>query len=565
LKDDPTTNEQLETEFTSGMGTAEIVRQEEIEVGGVPATLVEVSDNIDGVDVAGLVVVAMASDRQAFTFVAISPVERWEGEVLPQAEALLGSIEFFEPVEAALEPETPPDTTAPQGTGIEINQWATAAVASSEYGVESWSAMHATGAPNTNECGDVGTAWASYETTEIEWIELDYDTEVVPTQVNIHQTYNPGYITEVLLIELDGTEHSIYQATGALESECPFVLSIPITDVDMTVGVMSLRIILDQSALGSWSEIDAVEMVGYAMDGATVPAGSGGEVAWRVGGSNIFNEGEYGNFSAMAVGEDGLLYMFDENQGILVFDADGSLVNTIKNDEIFSVKDIKFGADGNLYIADWGNSAVFVMSKDGEIVNRFGEAGTGDGQFGTFSPVSLAIAPDGRVFVMDENELDGQTVMRMQIFSPDGKFLDSFPVVDENNEGFKADGMLFGQDGNLYMVGFSGSYILVYSPDGDMIGTVGGTDGNIYAPQEIAIDDDGNFYVLLSFDSKVLKLDPGGNLLQSYGSSAGDDDTEWEPGQLYMPSALAVLPDGSLIFVGDSSGKYSFLTVFKGE
>jgi hypothetical protein len=52
----------------------------------------------------------------------------------------------------------PPAPPAPTGM---IRQWASSAVASSEYSPTSWSAAQATGAPNTFDYGDIATAWVT--------------------------------------------------------------------------------------------------------------------------------------------------------------------------------------------------------------------------------------------------------------------------------------------------------------------------------------------------------------------------------------------------------------------
>ncbi|MBN1977322.1 MAG: hypothetical protein JW918_07970 [Anaerolineae bacterium] len=156
-----------------------------------------------------------------------------------------------------------PAATAKPPRGDSISQWAISAVASSEYGASDWSAMQATGAPDTPECGDQVTAWASAESNTVEWIELTYDTPVRPTEVNIFQTYNPSQVVKVELIDTESTYHEIYAREPELIEECPYVISIPMVDFDYIVT--GIRITIDQSVLEiGWNEIDAVELVGVA-------------------------------------------------------------------------------------------------------------------------------------------------------------------------------------------------------------------------------------------------------------------------------------------------------------
>jgi hypothetical protein len=164
----------------------------------------------------------------------------------------------------APEPTNPPEpTTPPRPLGGSTRQWAVSATASSQYGDEGWAAKQATGAPDTPECGDSTTAWATENNDSVDWIELDYDTPVLPIEVNIVQTYSPNQVVKVELRDLQGEYHTVY--TGAPQDEsadCPFVLHIPVEGADKQVD--GVRITVDQSVLQDWCEIDAVELVGVA-------------------------------------------------------------------------------------------------------------------------------------------------------------------------------------------------------------------------------------------------------------------------------------------------------------
>ena len=153
--------------------------------------------------------------------------------------------------------------TGTTALGDGTRQWAVSGTASSEYGDDAWSAMQATGAPDTDECGDTTTAWASAGYDTVEWIELDYDTPVIPTEVNIYQTYNPNQVIQVALRDLEGNYQTIYLGKPQDESDnCPFVLHIPVEGIDWQVD--GVKITIDQTALQDWCEIDAVELVGVA-------------------------------------------------------------------------------------------------------------------------------------------------------------------------------------------------------------------------------------------------------------------------------------------------------------
>ena len=145
--------------------------------------------------------------------------------------------------------------------GGETRQWAARASASSEYGSSDWAASQAAGAPNSPECGDQLTAWASSASNGVDWLRLEYDTPVTPKQIEIHQSYNPGAITQVdVTIQGGGVTQIVYQAEPQVIEECPYVLVIPVSGIDTKIG--EVIVYVDQSAHSGWNEIDAVELIG---------------------------------------------------------------------------------------------------------------------------------------------------------------------------------------------------------------------------------------------------------------------------------------------------------------
>ncbi len=112
--------------------------------------------------------------------------------------------------------------------GSEIGQWATGVEATSQYTDDSWSAQQLLGEPDTFECGDISTAWASATPTGQDTLTLTYDAQVQPTAVNIYQTYNPGAITLVEVLPVDGSAPIVIFEGVDPTTDCPGVFAIPV-------------------------------------------------------------------------------------------------------------------------------------------------------------------------------------------------------------------------------------------------------------------------------------------------------------------------------------------------
>ncbi len=152
-----------------------------------------------------------------------------------------------------------------------IRQWAVAAEASSEYGGQAWSAAQAVGAPDVDECGDNRNAWASNSATSVEWLLLQYETPLIPTQIILHQNYNPSQVVEVWGVAVDGVEYTIWEGEPVWIEECPDVMTITI-ELEEAIVIDQVGVVVDQSVMGwGWAEIDAVELIGY-LPGTAQPA-----------------------------------------------------------------------------------------------------------------------------------------------------------------------------------------------------------------------------------------------------------------------------------------------------
>jgi hypothetical protein len=144
--------------------------------------------------------------------------------------------------------------------GGPCEQWASSAIASSEYSLSDWSASQATGAPDFSGCdaSDV-RAWASTEPNGVDWLELAYPESVHPIEIRVYEVYGVSAIVKVEVRDDAGFYHTVY--TAEPESlTCPRELRIPVTDISAMVKVV--RVSIDQRTLKDWNEIDAVLLIG---------------------------------------------------------------------------------------------------------------------------------------------------------------------------------------------------------------------------------------------------------------------------------------------------------------
>jgi hypothetical protein len=188
-----------------------------------------------------------------------------------------------------------------------VRQWAANANATTQYGSSSWSAGQATGEPNASEtCSDNSSAWASATTGTKESITLIYETAVIPSEIHIYQVYNPGSIVEVAVMNSRTGSKVILpnSADPVGNTPCPGVFTIPVSGLAESFDMVTIY--LDQSTVASWTEIDAVELVGVDPSTVAIDAES------QNSGNAIVNADA--TEALTVLGADALQHIFSDNR-----------------------------------------------------------------------------------------------------------------------------------------------------------------------------------------------------------------------------------------------------------
>ncbi len=152
--------------------------------------------------------------------------------------------------------------TVSEVRGQSFTQWAITASASSEYGSTDWSAQQALGKPDVYpNYVDSAYAWApAYKNNGLQWIELGFLEAVYVECVEIYETYGPGAVVKVELIDETGGSHLVWEGIEEQAATTARVASIKNSLV--TAPCNKVRITLDTEVTGGWNEIDAVSITG---------------------------------------------------------------------------------------------------------------------------------------------------------------------------------------------------------------------------------------------------------------------------------------------------------------
>jgi len=142
----------------------------------------------------------------------------------------------------------------------------------------------------------------------------------------------------------------------------------------------------------------------------------------------------------------------------------------------------------------------------------------------------MAIDRGDRIYLVDKTA-------RIQVFDTEGRFLRGWrtPLRDDG----KPTGLSIGCDGNLLVADTHYYRVLVYSPEGELLRTIGGTPGN--RPGEFSQvtdavqDSQGNYYIAEKGEyDRIQKFSPEIEFLLQWGGHGS------EPGRFALPQSLAV-------------------------
>lgn len=130
-----------------------------------------------------------------------------------------------------------------------------------QYPSQQWGADEATGPPNTQGYGDIGTAWASKtQDDQEEWLLLEFNA-VEPTAIHIYETHNPGAVVKISRVTMWGEQVLWEGVDPTPPSRAGGVSKFPLLSVGKT---SQIAIYLDSPKFGGWNEIDAVALIDAA-------------------------------------------------------------------------------------------------------------------------------------------------------------------------------------------------------------------------------------------------------------------------------------------------------------
>jgi len=215
--------------------------------------------------------------------------------------------------------------------------------------------------------------------------------------------------------------------------------------------------------------------------------------------------------------------------------------------------------DGLLFVLSRGNGESRSADGTPDLSGRIGRTTIEEEHKGDFArteftwPTGIAIAGDGNVYVSDEAE------NLIKVFPPDLTY--PFPEYGPEGEaicrwGETGDGegqidgpsgLAFDADDNLYVVDSRNSRVQKFTKDGRHLsswGSRGAAEGRFAEPWGITLDQAGDVYVADWGNDRVQKFSPDGTHLLSF------EGTPEDGGDLWHPSDVAVDSDGD-VYVTD--------------
>jgi streptogramin lyase len=171
------------------------------------------------------------------------------------------------------------------------------------------------------------------------------------------------------------------------------------------------------------------------------------------------------------------------------------------------------------------------VAEPGEPELVWGERGLLNGQLQ--KPRAMAINSDDEIYIVD-------FTARIQVFDRDGTFLRGWTTPDSNFG--RPTGLSIDRDGRLLVANTHYYQVLIYSPDGELVESIGGLEGSPgHEPGEFGLvtdavqDSQGNYYVSeYGEHDRIQKFTRDRQFIRQWGSNG------FEPGQFRRPQNLAV-------------------------
>ena len=284
-------------------------------------------------------------------------------------------------------------------------------------------------------------------------------------------------------------------------------------------------------------------------DGATVSTYAGDGVDGFADGST--STARFGSPRGIAVAADGRLFVADElNHRIRVISADGATVSTYAGDGVENFADgstttarfssplgVAVAADGRLFVADTGNHRIRVISADGATVSTyagssfgFANGSTSTARFDT--PQGVAVAADGRVFVVDTFN------HRIRVISADGATVSTY--AGSGNTGFLGGGFADGAST---------------------------TTARFDSPINLVVASDGRVFVTDTGNRRIRVISADGASVSTYAGNGAVALTNFQESQTALdialgdPQSMTLAPDGSLFFPDSNSHRIRVIEV----
>ncbi|HEV2858090.1 MAG TPA: NHL repeat-containing protein [Solirubrobacterales bacterium] len=193
--------------------------------------------------------------------------------------------------------------------------------------------------------------------------------------------------------------------------------------------------------------------------------------------------------------------------------------------------------DGHVWVVDEQNNRIQEFGSGGEYLGQIGSKGSGAGDF--FRPTALAFGPEGRFWVLDANN------RRLQQFDEAGNFIRAVHPGGEhalaNPEGISVDSA-----GNVWVSDTGHSRVEEFSEAGEFLAVVGGG-GELAKPTGSAIDPQGRLWVADWSNERVAVFDAAGNLVRYVGDRVYPEARDrWH---LVHPDAVAIDSAGTVLVV----------------